>query len=81
MLQCNQAMEMIMSTNHSHTASDWLSHTDMPTWTKRFGDTVRTVFEAVDTGRTASHDYQRLTTRGVPPQHATDNVFRKHFGN
>ena len=69
-----------MSTNHTNTASDWLDHGDMSGWTQRAGDTVRTVFEAMDTGRTASHDYRKLTARGTPAQHATGEVFHRHFG-
>ncbi len=61
----NNAMEMIMSTNHSNTASDWLDHAEMPDWTKRIGDTVRTALEAMDTGRAALHDYRLLAARGL----------------
>jgi hypothetical protein len=73
-------MEMIMSANHSNTASDWLGHAEMPDWTKQLGDTVRTVFEAMDTGRRATHDYRLLSTRGLAPQETTGKVFQKHFG-
>lgn len=73
-----------MSTNHTNTAntaSGWLGHADMPDWAKRFGGTVRTVFEAMDTGRAALHDYRTLAVRGLAPQQATGKVFQKHFGN
>jgi hypothetical protein len=76
----NQTMEMIMSTNHSNTASDWFGHAEMPDWTKQIGDTVRTVFEAIDTGRAAMHDYRKLAVHGIAPQDAGKAVFQKHFG-
>ena len=76
----NKAMEMIMSTNHSNTASEWLGHAEMPDWTNRVGDTVRTVFEAMDTGRRALHDYKLLSARGLPLQQASGEVFQRHFG-
>ena len=69
-----------MSTNHSNTASDWLGHAETPDWTKQIGDTVRTVFEAMDTGRRALHDYKLLAARGLPPQQASGRVFQRHFG-
>ena len=68
-----------MSTNRSNTASDWLGHADTPDWTNRVGQTVRTVLEAMDTGRTALHDYKMLAARGLAPQKATAKVFQKHF--
>ena len=76
----NKAMEMIMSTNHSNTASEWPGHAEMPDWTSRVGDTVRAVFGAIDTGRRASDDYKLLAARGLPPQQASGKVFRRHFG-
>lgn len=69
-----------MSTNHSNTVSDWLDHGDMSAWAKRAGDTLRTVFEAIDTGSAAEHDYRKLTARGTPAQKATGEVLQKHFG-
>ena len=69
-----------MSTHRSHTASELLGQAEMPAWTNSLGDTVRALFDAMDSGRAASHDYHKLAARGVPPQHATDQVFRKHFG-
>jgi hypothetical protein len=71
---------MIMSTHRSDTASEWQGQAEMPDWTNSLGDTVRALFDAMDTGRAASHDYRKLSARGIPPQHATDQVFRKHFG-
>ena len=68
-----------MSAHQDSTASDWLGHAEMPDWTKRLGETVRTVFEAMDRGRTASHDYRVLDARGLPPQQASAKVFQKHF--
>jgi hypothetical protein len=52
----------------------------MPDWTKQIGDTVRTAFEAIDTGRAAMHDYRKLAVHGVAPQDAGKAVFQKHFG-
>lgn len=66
--------------NHSNTASNWFDHGDVSAWTQRASDTIQTVFAAMDAGRTASHDYRKLTARGVPAQHATGKVFQKHFG-
>ena len=68
-----------MSTNHSKPASEWLDYADMPDWTKQIGATVRTVFEAMDKGRKALHDYKMLAAHGVAPQDAGKTVFQKHF--
>jgi hypothetical protein len=71
---------MIMFTHRGNTASEWLGQAEMSDWTNRFGGTLRALFDAMDTGRSASHDYRKLSAHGVPPQHATEEVFRKHFG-
>jgi hypothetical protein len=75
----NQAMEMIMSTN-SNAASGWLNDAELPDWPKQIGETVRTAFEALNTGRAALHDYRKLAVHGIAPQDASKTVFQRHFG-
>ncbi len=71
-----------MATNRSNTAnpaSGWLGSNETSDWLKRLGDGIRNVFDAVDTGLKASHDYRRLAAR-VPVQQATAMVFQKYYG-
>lgn len=68
-----------MSAYHTNAASGWLNRSEPQDWTKRLADSIRTAFEAIETGRTASHDYRKLAVRGIPPQQATATVFGKHF--
>jgi hypothetical protein len=69
---------MIMATHHSNTASGWFDTVDTGDWGRRALNAARIVFEAIDTGRKASHDYRRLAAHGQP-QDAVQAVFTKHF--
>ncbi|WP_125461795.1 MULTISPECIES: hypothetical protein [Rhodomicrobium] len=67
-----------MSTHHSNVASGLFDNVDTGDWGKRTLDAVRTVFEAMATGRKAAHDYRRLSAHHQP-QEAIQTVFKTHF--
>ncbi len=70
-----------MSTNTIDTALDF-----MPAERKARGphgvfNSIRAFFAAIGQGIDAAHRYERLTTRGTPPQKAVEIVFRDHFAD
>jgi hypothetical protein len=47
----------------------------------RFGDVLRTYWNALRNGMTAARAYQELTSRGVPHDVAARHIFTAHFND
>ena len=73
--------EMIMSTKAIDTALDFMPSERVVRRPRGMLDALRTFFASVRQGIDAAHHYERLTTRGVPPQEAVQIVFQNHFSD